>query len=551
LPKTASTDTAYLGSYVVNQGSQTPADLALLPAGNAGVPITSDLFMAELLALQAFLLYEFLNVPPSMLWQTVIALDILSNYGLFTPDLSFAPTDLFSYDKASLASDVTTPNPSLANETAYLYADTLASSRSTRPFLVCNMGMLLNETGTDLKYLAAVQATPFFTGILGSPQGTDANGQQPGGGGITSFAFNSIFVKSNQDGTDTVTQTRQWALTDIVGTSSAFFAEVLQNQIAYWEKNPLDFIRLLAEYLDEILKWIKSHLPLQAQAPAAGFVKKHAAAKSAEDVAVLQFKFPNLQDIIPEYYYFPVGQQTPVNRPQPTRFADGGSLDNTGVNGLLAYSDIQSIIAFINTEEALQQGQYGISDGNGGFVPNTNIIVDESIPPLFGYQPYDATNGYVLYSGAQNESFYYQYMNNQVFDSSEFANFLTQLWSNTGASNNNPAVLSQTLVVRPNTWFGIQGGQTVTVVWNYLSYVTQWDNLFSNNSDVQNIIANEVSTNNFPHYSTLTRTQLNATQVNLLSNLTSWCVVQADQQTEVFSKLFTTSGSASKAAKIS
>ena len=70
-------DAAYLGAYNPNQGSLTPAQLETLPAGNAGVPISSDFFLPELLAVEAFLLHEVLRVPPSMLWQTVIALNIL------------------------------------------------------------------------------------------------------------------------------------------------------------------------------------------------------------------------------------------------------------------------------------------------------------------------------------------------------------------------------------------------------------------------------------------------------------------------------------------
>ena len=30
-------------------------------------------------------------------------------------------------------------------------------------------------------------------------------------------------------------------------------------------------------------------------------------------------------------------------------------------------------------------GRYGVSDGKGGFIPDTNIVVDECIPPLFGW----------------------------------------------------------------------------------------------------------------------------------------------------------------------
>jgi hypothetical protein len=77
LPAGAASDASYLGTYNSNQGNLTTEQLAQLPAGNAGVPMNSFLFSPEGLAIEAYLLWEFLNVPESMLWQTVIALNIL------------------------------------------------------------------------------------------------------------------------------------------------------------------------------------------------------------------------------------------------------------------------------------------------------------------------------------------------------------------------------------------------------------------------------------------------------------------------------------------
>jgi hypothetical protein len=88
-----------------------------------------------------------------------------------------------------------------------------------------------------------------------------------------------------------------------------------------------------------------------------------------------------------------------------------------------------------------------------------------------------------------------------------------------------------------NTWFGITGGKTVTVVWCYLSAVAAWTNLFQNNPAVAAIIANAVKEDNFPHYNTID-TSLSATEINLMSGLTAWCVVSADTSNKTFSSLF-------------
>ena len=147
--------------------------------------------------------------------------------------------------------------------------------------------------------------------------------------------------------------------------------------------------------------------------------------------------------------------------------------------------------------------------------------------------------GYVLYAGAKGTD-YPEYAHNQVFDSSCFPALLQGLWA---ASNGNsqPAIFAQSLPVLPNSWFGIAGGKTVTVVWCYLSAVSAWTDLFQNNPDVAAIIANEVSGMNFPHYNTID-TSLSATEVNLLSGLTAWCVVSAETATHAFSNMFRSNG---------
>ena len=130
------------------------------------------------------------------------------------------------------------------------------------------------------------------------------------------------------------------------------------------------------------------------------------------------------------------------------------------------------------------------------------------------------------------------YANNQVFDSTAFPALLQGLWAASGGgSYARPAIFSQRLAVRPNTWFGVTSAREVTVVWFYLSFVAEWEALFANNQPVRAIIELERSTNSFPNYSTL-NTNLSATQINLLANLTAWSVNEADRANGVFSSLF-------------
>ena len=540
LPPNGPADSSFLGVFNPNIGSVTLDKLAILPPGNAAAPITDTIFSPLLLAVQAVILYNALNVPANMLWQVIIGLNILFPLDLYNPGSDLAPTDLFSYNSQTLSRDVTGPNPSLANESAALVAS--GDTRTGRPILICNMAMLINESGTQVESLAPVQATPFITGIIGSPNGTDQNGDAVGGGGITSFAFNSTLSKVTGSSVG-VSQTRQWSLTDIAGTSSAFFAEVLQDQIAQWKRNPVDFFNTLLEFGKEILEWIERHLLGEYRAQAKAYVYQNTAAPATAGVSLT---LPNPQDMIPQYNYWSVANPKVVSNPQPTRFADAGSLDNTGVNGLLAYSDIRSVVSFINSEQPLVQGQYGVSDGKGGFLPNTHVIVSGDIPPLFGYQPYgtgqvnECNKGYVLYAGATCvDDDAVACVHNQVFESSAFPALLQGLWAaaNNRGSNSGPAVWTQVLTLQPNKWFGITGGNSVTVAWCYLNYAQPWAHLFANNAAVANFIVKDVSQNRFPNYSTFD-TNLSATQVNLMSNLAAWSVVAAEQENQTFSSLF-------------
>jgi hypothetical protein len=528
LPPSAASDDAYLGPYIADQATLTPAQLDILPAGNAGVPITSDLFSLELLALEAFILYEVLDVPPNMLWQTLMALHILSAHGLSSPGAKAVPTDTFTLNAATRSDEITNArlNPMLSTETVDQVAS--GTGRVIRPYLICNTSMFLDATG--LLPLAPVQSGSLITGIVGTPKGEDANGLAVGGGAVTSFAFNSIFASATGS-TAIVAQQRQWSLTDAVGASSAAFAYALKNQLAEWEANPLEFAAEVAEYFDELLQWIRAHLPAERQAAARTALQRYASARP-EDLATLKFSFPDFEDLVPQYYYWSPANAQAVAKPLPTNFADAGSLDNTGVTGMLAYSDIDRILVFVNSESPLQVGSFGIPDGHGGWIAGTQVVIDQSLPPLFGYKPYEAGGlgeyqGYVPFSDKTNDD-YNAFSQNQVFPSSQFPALLQGLAEAAGAGfTAGSAIFEQTLPVLPNDWFGIAGGKSVTVVWSYLNFVQGWADLFAANPGVAALVASLRSSTDFPHYNTFD-TCLTATEVNLMSNLTCWATTGAE-----------------------
>lgn len=554
------TDDAYLNEFVADPGRLVPTQtqghslaetLNELPHGNIGQAIAMKDFAPEGLAFRALILHLYGGVPVHDIWRSLIGIHILEPYGLFDPARHQVPTSLFSYDDDVLQQDVTGPNPSLDDETAHLITAT-DSEHSRRPFLVCNASMFVTQPGQAFQPLAALQCTPFWSGVVGHPDGNDANGRPAGGGGVTSFAFNSALLTAA--GNDvTVGQSVQWSLADIVGTSSAFFAEVLQNLFAQWKDDPDKLIAAAMEHRESARVMAESNFEDDAAESVLDRLKDEALKpfeKAASHLAPLVQDFldavDDLQDLIPEYLYWPVLDASPEPDPKPTRFADGGNLENTGVADALSYNDIDRVLAFVNSSNPLMTGAHGVMvpDGSGGLVeaPGTRIIVSGQIPSLFGYQAYDDDKGYLPYKGDDDPSGPV-FAHSQVFESGAFVEFLTELWKamgNTddpkdlgpgkpGKKQSTPRV-QQTLRVLDNTWFHVDGTnedgspREVEVLWFYLDRVRDWYDQLQ--PDVQTILGDfddPSSYSSFPNYSTL-KTHLTATELNLMSSLASWCV---------------------------
>jgi hypothetical protein len=538
------TDAQFLNDYVADPGRLVPTTipghsvaetLDVLPAGNIGNSINGDLFSVPALAVQAYLLYKFKGTPANFLWQALMGLHILGPYGLYRPEANALPESLFSWDAATLASQITGPNPALAGEAAHLVAGGAGHQR--RPFLICNTAMFLNHPGMTYQYLAPVQSTPFMTGIVGSPDGTDANGRAPGGGGVTSFAFSSNPTAVAGSAVQ-VDQARQLALADIVGASSAAFAETLENLFAAWEQDPSQLFKALAQFGDEITGlfggWFSDLEMIAVKAILDGArlfadVEKFVEAKS---------DLRNLQDLIPQYQYWPVAGAAAFPVTKPTRFADGGNLENLGVGAMLSCADVERLIAFVNTDLPLAAGTRGVIDAQGNEVAGTRVIVTQDIPPLFGYQPYQPGVGYVLYAGASTVVFP-EGRNSCVFPPAQLGELLAGLWAASGSGTNaTAAVFKQTLAVQDNAWFGVKGGgRKVSALWVYNNRVRAWyDQLIPQVQAILGAFTDPSSFGSFPNYSTFD-TGLSATQINLLASLAAW-VVAADENSQQFAGMY-------------
>ena len=244
--------------------------------------------------MQALLLH-LEGVPTDMLWQTIIALQLLSPYGLFpVANSADMPNSFFTYNQDTLSA-ILSRNPALRQEMASLV------STEPRPYLVCNTALFVDLAGQSL--LAPVQATSFMTGIVSEPPtATDANGFQVGGGGVSSFAFNSAPTAFKTPSV-TVQQQRQWAIVDSVGSSSAAFAASLRQLASSFAIAPERIASLLRDRGPAAHNFLARRGLRMNVSPRR--IALALAAHLAGDSSDLSKLAEDLQNLIPAYQYWP------------------------------------------------------------------------------------------------------------------------------------------------------------------------------------------------------------------------------------------------------
>ena len=497
LPTNAFSEQGFLGGPYVAPASLTLDGLQLLPPGCIGHSV--DGFNSEWIGTMALGLVV-LGIPTNMIWQWIVGDVFLAPYGLFPqfgpnwdPGL---PAGYFTAD-TNTQKAIIDANPSMKFEKSQLVA---TSTDQPRPFFVCNSAIVVSEAApSGARALAPIQTTPYFAGVVGTSGATDANGRVVGNGGVTPFAFSSV-PKVNSGGLAQVVQARHWTLADAVGTSSCFFGDMALGEATRLAGDP----DALAAALASVRAKSESRGVRQTTVEACCRAIEEASGRGSRALSDL---IPD--SFVPEYLYWPTDASPPIHV-KPTHFVDGGSLENLGVASALSFGDIDGLAVFVNTPEPLKSG--------GG-----TLVIDSSIPPLFGYQPYDPTRGYVLYSDGLVDSANANYQHNQVFASDQFQSLLDALslaWN----ANATSAVASLTLAVVDNAWFGVKSGRSVKVVWFHLAAPQAWSDQLS--AEVATFASDQASSDSFPYYPTLS-SSLDPEQVNLLANLTAWTVLEA------------------------
>ncbi len=415
-----------------------PQDLSIfticeLPPNNlGGIPPT--LSVQNILATLTSLILQ--GCAADSLWQGLIGTYVLQPFGLWNQNFNGVYPDRYYSESQSVLAEkggILERNPSLGTGQFY-------TMERDRPLLIMN-GSLVTNAAVEGSILLPFESTQEKLGVRSVFPAAGAQGQDVGGGLMEAFAMGSAWQQDLGNGrVDTTQPARPFSLCDIVGISSAAFAETFQSQ------------------------------------------------------------FPKLDFLNPSYSYWPVGGHAqPQNAASAYEFADGGSLEDTGICSLLARG-VPKIIAFINTATPLSQLASG------------EVVLDSQTQLLFGIQP--STE-----SLKRNEPYRKAVPNDDpgftaVFNIDDYSALAAGLWAANSAGG--PAMFAQTLTTVANTNFGVES-YSVQVLWVYNTWVQKWHDLLD---DPMKLIVDV--TLNFPNYDTVLQLNLTPTEVNLLADLSCW-----------------------------
>lgn len=263
-----------------HRGSDKNTALDYLPANNMG-RIPGRLGVAEFTAESLDMLAD--GVPAHELWVRLIGRHVFKPYGLYA---GWNNSKYFTYDEDWFNQHIKSNNPEMNIDEFHTFP-----SDRYRPHLIILGSMIPHEVQGDFNLLPFM-FSPFYSGVMAEYKTQDPQSPDIGGGGVDSFALNSTDQQAAGDDLQTVAVPRHhFALHDMAGISSSFYAEVISAQHA------------------------------------------------------------ELDGLLPVYNYWPVNQPQ-QNQAKKYAFADGGDLDNSGVASMLRQGT-ENIISFLNTEVPL------------------------------------------------------------------------------------------------------------------------------------------------------------------------------------------------------
>jgi hypothetical protein len=248
-----------------------------------------------------------------------------------------------------------------------------------------NDNIMQKVTSTDGKVKNIVQLPNQLTPVSGGVKGQTPNEQIIGGGQVESYAYASTLEQTSADTSPVEVSIKQpYSLIDIASTSSAFFAQAIASFVQAKLSDDESKKSFISDIEAKLSEQDKKGLLAQIGDDVVDILD--VIGKHLEDFALKQ-----IGSVIPRYNYWSIGQHS---KNEEMLFTDGGTLDNTGVVGMLSQTDTGasdqapiSLVAFDNTSTPL-------------VMKNNKIISAGQAAPLFGidfdddsgeYQPYTET----------------------------------------------------------------------------------------------------------------------------------------------------------------
>jgi len=473
--------------------------------------------------------YQFLSTEDrhdhKWLWAYIVANYILDPYGLRDKGehiWSSSKQYTLSADYADTSFPAGAPS-----------IDNFFMARTNRPFLIMNDNIMIKVPQSDSTSFNIVQlpnqATPVSVGSKGQ---TPCEGIV-GAGTVESYGFTSILEqKSAVKSPVKINIIQPYSLIDSVSTSSAFFAEFMLNLLDEEISNAQRKQALIDEIKKRLSNERKKLLLENAKLDRLKFdllddAIEHYVHKVIEEVS------HDRGSIVPAYNYWPIGEQS-KNKMQS--FTDGGTLDNTGIVGLLSQTDngdddqpIISIIAFDNTDVALKKS-------------GDNIIAGAQAAPLFGIDFNSTSGSYQPFSGEQQDPTNSKFKATsliKIFNNSPnssgitpFDKLINGLYTSScgsgGHENAEPAFVRVELTTSANPLANIQADRKVNLLYVQNSRINNWQNDIGDPALLRQIEDGQKTSwpfadfADFPYYSTFTKIGLSAKESNCLSQMWAW-----------------------------
>ncbi len=524
-------DDQLLGSYT------TPQNLSLLDGdgkfnvnnlGEYALGQVPNGFSLTELALTVFLFLHFEQTPDhKWLWASIVAENVLEPFGLRAEgENTWRSSHSYSLSEQYAKANFPTTSPSL---------DNFFFTKSGRPFIVMNDN-IMQAVPTTLHDTSIVQlpnqATPVSTGS----KGQTPDGKINGSGTVESYGFTSTLEQaSSQASPVNIEISQPYSLIDTVSTSSAFFAEtvlsILKNELSS-EARKGELIEKIREQLKEedihkLLSWAElEKLGLTAIDDIIESYGLHLAGDALSDIG----------SIVPSYNYWPISSQS-SNQTLP--FTDGGTLDNTGIIGILSQTEAPTgpasaikLLAFDNTSEPLEK-------------KNNTIIAGSQAAPLFGIYYMEDSNSYRPFTDAErtpSDPAFIATSLIQVFDNTPDAKGDTPFsllqkglyssnYSDSADQPLNPAQVQLALTTVANPLANISAGRKVTLLYVQNSQMDNWQNQIGDTTLKSEIEKGQQASGiedelepfaHFPYYSTFYKIGLSPKESNALSQMWAW-----------------------------